>query len=202
MLTFPFFVAAVIAAFLAVRSRAAGRSPLGGPVVQALGIASGILAIIALSLALWLGPRLLQAQEDVRVLRAVRQVEDVAAGLASHRSAAARYPDATSVRQVLPILAPRIEGAELSSVDPWGHELEYRSLSEGRGYLLVSSGPDGSLDIPLLDYVQSPRAAISGDDIVVLNGTFVSTGLGGLFGGPRAWQGQDTGQPAPQGTPK
>ena len=193
-LTFPFFIAAAIAALGAARARAAGRSAVGGRMVHALGVASGILAFLALALALWLGPRLLRAQEDVRVLRAVRQMEDVSAGLAAHRAAAGRFPEAASVRQVIEILAPRLVGPPIPPEDPWGHPLEYVSLSEGRGYLLVSSGRDAALDLPIGDYAQARRGAFVGDDLVLMNGAFLSTGNSGLsdlVGGARSWQGQE-----------
>lgn len=197
ILTLPLFLGSIVAAIVAVRSRsrmmaahvASGSesTPAAG-LLHGLGLASGLLALTALVLALWLGPRLKAAEEDMRELATIRQLEDLAAGLEAYRIAEGRHPDASGGRALLAALAPRHVAAATPEHDPWGHDLEYRSLSEGRGYLLLSPGRDGVQDLPIADYVDSPGRAARGNDIVIVNGFFVGAGRIGIDDSPRAWQ--------------
>ena len=199
ILTVPLFAGSIIAAIAAIRSRSrmiaahsgSGADLVRGRLLHGLGLASGLLALTALVLALWLGPRLKAAEEDMRELRAVRQIEDLAAALAAYREAHGRHPDASGGHALLVALAPLFVATATSPRDPWGHDLEYRSLSEGRGYLLLSPGRDGVQDLPVAEYVESPERAAQGNDIVVVNGFFVGAGAIGVDDSPRAWQEPD-----------
>jgi len=181
----PAFAVSAFAAILALRLRRRGFPTLGGPAVHQFAIASGLMAFVALALALWLGPRMLVLQEDAKILAARDQLEDVAASLDKFLAQRGEYPQGAGAH-ALEVLVPGFAD-ELRITDPWGHELEYRSLSSGRGYLLLSRGPDGEQDATLSDYVATPALALGGNDIVVMNGYVFGAGVAGMDDSPRPW---------------
>jgi hypothetical protein len=181
----PAFAASGLAAIIALRLKRRGFPTLGGPAVHQFAIASGLMAFVALALALWLGPRILVLQEDAKVLAARDQLEDIAAALDRFLEQRGEYPQGAGAH-ALEVLVPGFAD-ELHVTDPWGHELEYRSLSGGRGYLLLSRGRDGEQDVPLSDYVETPKLALAGNDILVINGWVIGAGVAGMDDSPRPW---------------
>lgn len=192
VLAAPFFALAVAASLVGVHARVTGRPSVGGSIVHRFGLASGLVGATALVLSLYMGPRLLQLQSEARLGRARLELEEIVAALEAHAEDAGAYPEGAGARALDP-LAPHFGSRRVPARDPWGHELEYRSLASGRGYLLLSLGPDGQADLPLSGYLEGPPRH-GGDDIVVVNGSFR-----GQANAPTEWPRLPDGESLPSG---
>jgi hypothetical protein len=176
LLVLPLFALSVVAAIVAALGRARGVEQVGGPLVRGLGIASGLLACTAILLASVFSPRLGMAADRANRLEALRRVEEVAVAVEKHARSLGAFPAATTRAQLAEQLVPTWLSNADTLGDPWGHDLEYRSLSDGRGYLVLSSGRDGELDLPLASYVDDPSRVLSGNDIAIMNGHLLASG--------------------------
>jgi hypothetical protein len=174
LVVLPFFGGAAAAAVLAVLARRAGRAPLGGPLVQQFGVASGLLGLFGLILTLHLGPTVKRVDDARRERVTHQQLRVVAEALEHHRREHGSYPIGEGVEALLAALAPEFLADASLLRDAWGHAMAYRSLNIGGGYLLLSLGPDGAQDIPDASYAEGDVPPGLENDIVVLSGSLIS----------------------------
>ena len=174
VLVTPIFGGAVLAALLALAARLSGRRPVGGPVVHALGLASGLLGLTALVLVLWLGPSVRHGEAATRRGHARQQLEAVGRALELHREDVGTYPVGFGAETLAAALAPEYLEDSFPMRDAWGAPLHYQSLGGGAGYLLLSTGPDGVQDLTDDEYISDRTTRRPTNDLVLLNGRFVA----------------------------
>lgn len=174
VLVAPIFGGAALFALLAFGARAGGRPAVGGPVVHALGLASGLLGLTAVVLVLWLGPSVQHGEAASRLGRARAQLQVVGRALDLHLEAQGTYPVGFGVETLAAALAPEYLEGSFPLRDAWGAPLHYQSLGGGAGYLLLSTGPDGVQDLTDDEYISEPPLRRATNDLVLLSGRFVA----------------------------
>jgi hypothetical protein len=176
VLVAPVFGGAALAALAAALLRRRGRRPVGGPVVHALGLASGLLGLTAVVLVLWLGPRVRHGEALSRTASARGQLEAVVRALRLHRDTHGTYPVGQGVETLAAALAPEFLEVAFPLRDPWGGAFHYQSLAGGRGYLLLSKGPDGVQDLTDDEYLTDQTSRRATNDLVIISDRFVAGG--------------------------
>lgn len=110
-----------------------------------------ILGILATAVTL----KVMGALREARVNRAKEDLSKVVQALETYRAKKGEYPEDLSALTE-PLDENYTEGL-LSGIpkDPWGNEYYYEREEEGKGYMLLSYGPNGEYD----------EGAEEGDDI-------------------------------------
>lgn len=124
----------------------------------------GIVAAIAI-------PNTLTAMQRSRQKRTMADMRSIATALESYATDNDRYPEATSVGDLAPVLAPKYI-AIVPTLDGWGTPLRYEGTP--REYAIASGGADKRLDKGALrDYTPGTATQHFDCDIVFANGSFV-----------------------------
>lgn len=176
VLVVPVFGGAALAAVAAVLMRLRGRRPVGGGVVHALGLASGLLGLTAVVLVLWLGPSVRHEGAASRMETAQRQLSDLAKALELHLDQQGTYPVGFGPETLAAAVAPEYLAQSFPMRDPWGSPLHYQSLAGGGGYLLLSAGRDGVQDLTDDEYLTESTSRRPTNDLVIISGRFVAGG--------------------------
>jgi len=174
VLVVPVFGGATVAAFVAVLMRLRGRRPVGGGVVHALGLASGLLGLTAVALLLWLGPRVQHGGAVSRNETAREQLHGLARALDLHFDEQGTFPIGLGPETLAAALAPEYLAEAFPMRDPWGSALHYQSLAGGGGYLLLSMGRDGVQDLTDDEYLTESTSRRPTNDLVLISGRFVA----------------------------
>jgi hypothetical protein len=176
ILVAPIFGGATLAAIAAVLLRLRGRRPVGGAVMHALGLASGLLGLTAVVLVLWLGPSVQHGEAASRQAAAREQLSSLSRALDLHLDQQGTYPVGFGAETLAAALAPEYLVESFPMRDPWGSQLHYQSLAGGGGYLLLSAGRDGVQDLTDDEYLTDSPSRRPTNDLVLISGRFVAGG--------------------------